>query len=181
MPGGEEAKRHYYSSVLFCEGKDAKGFFAGLRRHLQVDVVRIEDIRGRDRLGPRLRAVLQGEGGQLVERVAVTLDAHTNPDGAFQAIQDALVAAGWPRPVRPLEEVVCGNDGRAVMAMVLPDSESEGQLEELCLRACGDEPVYQAAINLLEQIRREHDCNLERSIANTTASSTNSPSDKCRP
>ena len=122
------------SRVVFVEGKDEGQFFSALARYLELpDEIQFIDVGGKDNLRPMIRALKdRSEWAEVVTSVGVVRDADNDPRAAFQSICDALQSAGLARPTAPLKPA---GSSPQVMAMVLPDIETPGMLEDLCLRS----------------------------------------------
>jgi len=74
-----------------------------------------------------------------VRAVAVVLDAETNAEATFQSVRDALGAAGIPAPVTA-GEIVEGP--LKVGVFLVPDNQSAGKIESLCLDSVRDDPAW---------------------------------------
>ncbi len=122
---------------LVVEGNDMRVFFRALLNHLHLDDIQIQNSRGVTELRPFLRALSNVHGFHQVDVLAVVRDADNSPSSAFQSVADALQCVGFARPTEPLRLV---GDRPKVAALILPDSETSGMLEDLCLRSVQADP-----------------------------------------
>jgi hypothetical protein len=125
-------------NVMVVEGREEELFFGALIRHLGLQNIQIMPIGGKGKLRGNLRALAQSPGFSEVISLRVVRDADANPDAAFQGVRDALQAAGLPTPERPLLPV--GEKPR-VSVLILPEADTPGMLEDLCLRSIAQDPA----------------------------------------
>lgn len=74
-----------------------------------------------------------------VRAVAVVLDAEADPGATFQSVHDALVGAGLPAPD------AAGRIAQGplkVGVFLVPDNQSPGKIETLCLESVRDDPAW---------------------------------------
>jgi len=128
VPARTEIK---YSSLLIVEGREDELFFGALANKLGLQNLQVLP------LGSRLKALAAGPGFAAVTSLGLVRDANGDPIAAFQSVRDALVDAKLPAPKRPM--VSAGRSPR-VAVMILPGEDEPGMLEDLCLRAVGQEP-----------------------------------------
>jgi len=101
----------------------------------------VEEYGGRTGLTKTLRALLPIRGFPQVMWLGIMRDADDNPRLAFESVRDSLQGTGLPRPAKSWFTT---SGAPAVTAFILPDSSSEGDLEELvwrCLTASNDKAV----------------------------------------
>lgn len=127
------------SRQLIVEGKDDWLFFSALLHEIgRRDNVQIQDFGGVNDLGAFLQAFCRMSGFQEVSSIGVVRDAETSPKSAFQSVCSALEKAALPVPDAPLS-LAQGPPNVAVL--VLPDSDTPGMLEDLCLRTVAEDPA----------------------------------------
>jgi|LQYC01.1.fsa_nt_gi hypothetical protein len=129
-----------HSKLLIVEGKDDEEFFKALLKELQIKDIQVAGIGGATMLRSQLKALaieLQLSRVRVVS-MGIVRDADTNPKDAFQSVKDALSAAGFPSPVRPLNFV---KGPPKVGIMIIPSHQQQGALEDLCLQAIANDPV----------------------------------------
>lgn len=104
-----QPKELTHPKQLLVEGRDAVSFFTALLKHLGISGIQIQNFGGIQELRPFLKA-LRNEPGfeERITSLGVIRDAETNPQGAFQSVQNALQAAGMPVPGKA-EEFQAGN------------------------------------------------------------------------
>lgn len=125
-------------NVLVVEGREEELFFGALIKHLGLQKVQTMPIGGKEQLRRNLRALVLSPGFSEVVSLGVVRDANADPRAAFQSVRDALWAVNLPAPERPLLPV--GHSPR-VAVMILPDEDTPGMLEDLCLRAVEQDPA----------------------------------------
>ncbi len=126
------------SKVLAVEGKDEEELFSALIACLNLSDIEIWALGGKDKFRRNIRALTITSGFDGVTSLGVVRDADKDPAGAFQSVCGALESAGLPRPTTPLQPV---GDAPQVMVMILPDGETPGMLEDLCLRSVAEDPA----------------------------------------
>lgn len=127
--------------VLAVEGVEETRFFSALALHLGLTRVYPHDMKGKAKWGQKLTVLKQDEGFENVRALGLVRDADDSPEDARRSVRDALRAAGLPSPDRPLTAAT-SDDGRLTVAfMILPDGNSSGALENLCLRAVRGDPA----------------------------------------
>lgn len=142
VPDGEVPEPEYppivEEKLLLVEGDDDKAFFHALTSHLQVTGLQIMKTRGKTAYPKKLKGVVGTTGFSKVISLGIVRDADDDPAATLQSIQTALEAAALPTPPRSL--VSKGNHLK-VTFMILPDDQTPGELEHLCLRAVGNDPA----------------------------------------
>ena len=127
--------------ILLVEGPDDQAFFTNLIQKKPTPLLQIIQYSEQNKLGVFLRDVLKksDQFSELVEVLGIVKDADTTYQSAFQSIQDSLRVANLPVPDGPLEVAEPSGDGiPKVVAYVMPDNNSQGDLENLCLEAVRD-------------------------------------------
>lgn len=128
-------------ALLLVEGiDDARFFRAFLRDGLNKTNVQVAQVGGNRGFRIFLAQTLKNANNfQNLRRIVVVGDADTNAPAAFQRLRDALSNAGFPTPTRPWQTVQA--EALSVAVAILPDGNSPGDLEELCLRSLIDSPA----------------------------------------
>ena len=130
--------------ILLVEGLNDQAFFNNLIEKKQTPPLQIIQYSEQNRLGVFLRDVLtkSDQFSELVKVLGIVKDADTNYQSAFQSIQGSLRVASLPVPGEPLEVAEPSEAGiPKVVAYVMPDNNSKGDLENLCLEAVRDHPA----------------------------------------
>jgi len=127
-------KRH----LLLVEGKDEKGFFEDLSKHLQIGDLQIIDCQGKDNIRDKLKAVIKSPAFSMVTSLGVVRDADNSYDTAFQSISQAIKDAGLP--VSP-NHLLTGDQKPRVSVWIMPGKGRTGMLEDLCLEAVSGDPA----------------------------------------
>lgn len=140
------------SNILVVEGDEDKVFFEALRQHLGLFRIQIMPIGGKTRLRNNLMALCkQSKFFQTVRSLGIIRDADDNPQAAFQSVCNGLQAAGLPVPDRPLARV---GSNPSVMVMILPDINTPGALEDLCLQAVANDPALPCVEQYFECLKQ---------------------------
>jgi hypothetical protein len=127
-----------HSNLILVEGPDDDNFFRALARHLEIDNLQVINIEGKDNLRSVLGAIINMRDFPMVTSLIVVRDADSDPQAVLQSVSSALAAHDLPVPHRPLTFA----EGRPQTAfIILPDADSTGELEDLCLRAIADDPA----------------------------------------
>lgn len=125
--------------LLLVEGNDEACFFHALSSVLGLDEeIFILDFGGKDNLGPYLRLLVKTPdyGLDRVGAIGIVRDAEDDAAAAFQSVCGALARVGLDVPAQPLIRTI----GKPVVSVfILPDCESAGTIETLCLQ-CAREP-----------------------------------------
>lgn len=124
--------------LLVVEGKDEQAFFTQLLLELELTNIQIHAAGGKTRFRDRLEALVKGPGHETLTSLGVVRDADTNPVSAFDSICGTLRELDLAVPATPLQTV---GEAPRVTVMILPNAESEGMLEDLCLASMADDPA----------------------------------------
>jgi len=123
--------------LLIGEGKEEVRFFKKLLKELGMGDVQVEHYSGVDGLAAYLHAQLARTGYDNLRALGVTRDADANAENALKSVCGALTSAGMPAPKR-LGEAASGPP--RVSVFILPDGNSAGMLEDLCLSSVASDP-----------------------------------------
>jgi hypothetical protein len=125
-------------ALLVVEGKEDELFFKALITHLGLQI-QVIPLGGKEKLRPNLKALASSPRfASEVISLGVVRDANSNPSAAFQSVRDALIATKLPAPASPLTPV--GN-GLHVIVMIVPEADTQGMLEDLCLKSVNKDPA----------------------------------------
>ena len=133
------------SRLLLVEGNDDRHFFQRLIGRRQNSDIQVIEYGGEARLGDFLANTLVADPGlsDLAKVMGVVRDADDSYQGALQSVQDSLRRANLPVPATPLtygEDEAQGTTIQ-VVAYIMPDNGSPGDLETLCLDAVRSAPA----------------------------------------
>jgi hypothetical protein len=137
------------SYLVLVEGKDEQLLFNALLGNEGINNVQVLDIAGKTNLRQNLKALTASPHFGDVLGLGVVRDADTNPTAAFESVRDALTASGLPGPPAPLTP---SGQSPQVNVMILPDQDSNGMLESICLDAVAGEPIMQCVEQYFECI-----------------------------
>ena len=125
-------------NLLLVEGRDEELFFEALLRHMGINSIQVLPIAGKDNLRPNLKMLVLSPRFSEVVSLGIVRDANSNPRGAFQSVCGALEIVNLSVPVFPL--LPAGQDPQ-VTVMILPDGDTPGMLEDVCLKTVGEDPA----------------------------------------
>jgi hypothetical protein len=111
-------------------------------------------VGGKEKFKPNIENLPKLSKFDEVVSIGIIRDADNSYNSAFKSIQDALKAANLPLPERPLEPVSSG--GLRVAVYIMPDNQSEGALEDLCLSSINDDPVYDCVQKYFDCLKDDH-------------------------
>lgn len=123
--------------MLLVEGDSDRRFFEALLGKLSTArTVQVESFGGKYGLRGFLRLLQNSPEYSTIESLGITRDADESSRAAFQSIRDILTSAGLDAPTEP--NLPTRGKPR-VSVFILPDCESRGMLETLCLSAVADD------------------------------------------
>jgi len=125
-------------NLVLVEGHDEELFFDALLRHMGINSIQVLPIAGKDNLRPNLKMLVVSPRFSEIVSLGIVRDANNNPEGAFKSVCGALEIVNLPVPEFPLLPT-----GRSpqVTVMILPDGNTPGMLEDVCLRTVGGDPA----------------------------------------
>ena len=150
MNGGNEAMTIGKPKQLIVEGDDEIRLLGALLRHLHIDDVQIQQLRGYDNIRRVLAAFVDIENFATVNSLAVVADANSNGAGRIQSIQDALLNAELPSPQAPLLTASKGH--LRVSFLVVPHERDRGMIEDVCLESVRADPAMECIDRYFECI-----------------------------
>ena len=125
------------SSLLLVEGRSDEEFFKALMRKMQLSGIEIRMYGGKNNLRKALNGLQRISGFDRIS-LGIVRDADNNAKSAFQSVCSALRNAGLSHPKQP--ESFEGTKPR-IGVLVLPDANTPGMLETICLRSVTDDPA----------------------------------------
>lgn len=143
-------------AVLLVEGiDDARFFEAFLERLERADDIQIAQVSGKDKFrrfldGPLKRA----NNFPRLRRLGIIRDADSDASAAFQSLCGSLTAARLTPPQQAWAWRPTREGGLDVSVAILPDMNSEGNLEEVCLRSLRAEPELSCIDDYVDCIAR---------------------------
>jgi hypothetical protein len=124
---------------LLVEGVIPYSFFEAFLSHYNLPGFQIQNFGGNNELKGFIGALKRITGfKQMVTSLAIVRDAETDPIAAFRSVCFSLNNEDLPVPIGS-GNLVQGPPKIGIY--ILPDSDSPGMLESLCLRAVIDDPV----------------------------------------
>jgi hypothetical protein len=125
-------------NLLLVEGREDELFFEALIKHMALETIQILPIAGKEKLRPNLKALVLSPRFVEVISLGIVRDADKDPMAAFQSVCGALQLVNLPVPEMPL---VRTGHGPHVTVMILPDGNTPGILEDLCLGTIAEDPA----------------------------------------
>ena len=154
--------------LLVVEGRDASEFFEALLRHLNLATeIEVRDFGGVSELRRYLRTLVLTPGFTNVVSLGIIRDAEADATSAFQSVCNSLSQSGLSVPRLPM--VIVESKPR-VTVFILPDCESPGMLEKLCLQTVSNDtamPCVEQYFQCLQQRRRTLPTNLPKAQLHT--------------
>jgi hypothetical protein len=141
---------------VLVEGKDDKKFFETHAQRLGINDTEVWYVDGVPNLATFLKALRGANGFAAVRSLGVVRDADTSPAAALAHVQSALTAAGLAVPASAMHKEPGQPD---VTIMVLPDSATPGELEDLLLASVAGDPLMacvDAYFRCVDSINRGH-------------------------
>lgn len=139
-------------NVVVVEGKEDELFFEALIEHLGLQRVQIMGIGGKTKLRKRLALLRTRPRFSELVSLSVVRDANTDPCAAFQSVRDALQNASFPVPTRPF---VPSGRSPEITVIILPDGNTPGMLEDLCLKALTSDPSMVCVEQYFQCLRQQ--------------------------
>lgn len=139
--------------LLLCEGKTTLLVLGPFCRKREIQGFQPLDFGSKDNFGNFLKdvAILPGFAAQ-VHTIAVVRDAEHDAMAAFASVRQALIDAHLPAPHAPGE---IAEDGRRVGVFIMPDNETPGMIETLCMRSVASDPAFPCIEEFFECVARQ--------------------------
>ena len=154
---GQRNERVEQPRLLLVEGNDDYWFFQNLINRRRSTGIQVIQFSQRAKLGDFLANAIVPDSrfSELVKVVGVVIDADRSYESAFQSVQDSLRRANLPAPAAPLTygDGILGDTAIKVVAYIMPDNRSVGDLETLCLMAVSDAPAMPCVERYFECLR----------------------------
>ncbi|MDE2778193.1 MAG: hypothetical protein OXI91_00750 [Chloroflexota bacterium] len=132
---------------MLVEGRDEQEFFRELLRFLAIDDIQIHAYDGKDNLGNFINNFVDVVGFDSVESIGVVQDADESAQSALQSVRSRLRNAKLPVPLTYLQPA---GETIKVQIFVMPDNESNGALENLCLAALAEDTAMECVNEFME-------------------------------
>ena len=142
-----EIEREY---VLVVEGIDDMRFFEGLLKRsndidFDINNIQIITTNGKSGFPGKIQWVSRPDRMKKITRIGFVRDADEHPAySAFQSVCSHLKTNGFPVP-KTMSEVTEGHPQCGIF--IMPDNESGGMLESLCLESIQNQVVLVEAID----------------------------------
>ncbi|MDP8240766.1 MAG: hypothetical protein P9X24_16890 [Candidatus Hatepunaea meridiana] len=125
--------------LLIVEGKDEENFFNALLKESNISGIQILSIGGKEKIHKNLSMLSVSPGFPDIVSIGIVRDADTDPQSAFRSVCTAIENAGLSKPAKPMQPV---GQNPSVTVMILPDENSTGMLENVCLKSVENNPEY---------------------------------------
>jgi hypothetical protein len=142
-------------SLLVVEGIEEARFWRAFLKHEGRNDIAVQEYGGKTQLRGRLAAIVRQPGFDRVTWLGIFQDADDDPAAALQRVQGALQRENLPIPDRAWKTV--GNN-RQVVAGILPDGETDGDLETLVWASIATSPLAECVDHFLgcAELARTH-------------------------
>ena len=130
------------TKILLVEGNDELNLFEELLNDLNLnDQIQVIEVGGKTKFSPKLSGIKSmPEFRTIVTSIGIVRDADDDPISAFQSVCSALRKNQLPEPNAPLVTV----QGRPhVTVMIVPDRNTIGMIENVCLESVNDDPAME--------------------------------------
>jgi hypothetical protein len=142
-----------HPKLLIVEGKEDELFFSAFCHHLGLNDIQVLSIGGKTNLLRNLTALKKATNFSRVTALGIIRDADEDANAAFQSVCSALQHAGLPIPTKPMTPAP-GHP--RVLVMILPDNQSPGALEDICLKAIAGTPAMRCVDEFFCCLQRHH-------------------------
>ena len=122
---------------LLVEGRDSKGFFWKLVRHLSLNI-QVQNFGRVSQLRSFLLAMKTSSDFSSVKSIGIIRDAEKDATAAFASVRDSLRHIGLPVPTDIGQP---SGENPAVAVLILPGEDPAGMLETLLCDTFSDEDV----------------------------------------
>ncbi len=123
--------------LLVVEGKDEINFFRVLFEHMGIsDSIDIRDAGGKDRFKTVLPTFTIASGFKSIKKIGIVMDADEHAENTFRSVSGTIEKIGLTPPEKP------GNFSKNIPSVgifIMPDNNSNGMLEDLCLSSVRDQ------------------------------------------
>ena len=128
-----------HTKVLLVEGQDEVNLFTELLADIGLgNAVQVFEVGGTEKFAKELSVLKLRSGFHQITSIGIVRDADRDPQGAFQSICSALRSAKLPEPTAPLRPIA---GPPQVTAMIVPDADTSGMIESVCLNSVSDDPA----------------------------------------
>lgn len=135
--------------LLIGEGVEEKRFFQKIIRHLEIDDIQVESYNGKPKLPAYLKALKLLPDFQKLISLGITRDADDQPsNSAFDSICNTLQKNNYPYPHTLNEAAILGS--LTVSIFILPNNQSPGMLEDLCIQCAQSNPAFSCVETYLQ-------------------------------
>lgn len=127
------------TKLLAVEGKDECNFFIRLLELLAITDVQVLDVGGKDKFLEKFVALTKVAGFNQLESIGIVRDAEDQSANiAFGQVKTVLVKVDLPEPTILGQYTV---DQPNVGVFIMPNNNSSGMLEDLCLSSISGTPL----------------------------------------
>ncbi|MBU4201309.1 MAG: hypothetical protein L6455_10655 [Kiritimatiellae bacterium] len=140
--------------LLIVEGNHEDDFFEAWFKQLGITDIQCMPIGGKTKFGDNIQALVRQAQFRSVNTVVVVRDGDDNPAGAFQSVCNSLQSAGLAQPTGAWNWCTATNPTNTsqqlrLCALILPDGQSHGALEELLMQTVASDVMFNDATGLV--------------------------------
>lgn len=141
------------AKILLVEGQDEVYLFDELLLDIGLDNdIQVIEVGGVDKFPQALKALRSRTGFNQTTSIGMVRDADSDPQGAFQSLCSALQGANLPKPSAPLQPEA---GPPQVTAMIVPDADTRGMIENVCLNSVSDDPAMDCVEQFFQCLREK--------------------------
>lgn len=126
-------------NILVVEGIDDIGFFRSFLGSIGITDVQIIETGSDSSFKSIIMLISKSSNLHIVRKLGFIRDADTNPYDSYRSIYFALQRNGLPFPINPQEFNITTTP--SVGIFIMPDHDSNGELEDILLRSIEGEPI----------------------------------------
>ena len=148
--------------TLWVEGSHDEHFFKKLLAHIGFKDVHIFNTNGKDNFSNCFGRLCK-QDTEIIKRICFVQDADKNPaKSAFDSICHYLKKDESPFPVpEEISDMTEGNPKCGIF--IMPDNESKGTIESLCLKSIKDKEIFKSIEQYLDAVE-ENDAKMYRKL-----------------
>ena len=142
-------------NLILVEGISDEYFFSCFCKNLNREDIDLLNVEGKPNFPNAIKTV--GSITSFSEKVrflGIIRDADDSPEDSFKSVRNALTAANFPAPSKPLE--IAEGDPN-VCVLLLPGGGKPGELEDLILDSWRDNPVFECVNEYFDCIKNKAD------------------------
>lgn len=138
---------------LIVEGPDDRIVFDAMLNDLSISQVQVQEYKGKDKLGPFLKAFAKVSGFSNVVSLGIVRDADVDGAAAFQSVCDLLRNAGLHAPSAATAMDI--SNSLSVGVLIMPPNQSSGALETVLHESVQTDSIVHCADEFINCVDKE--------------------------